>query len=250
MSKRWTEDEINFLEEKWGVLSIKAIANNLGRTIDAVKTKTQKLGYVDAKLSLDGITICKLAQALNISYAIISKHWIPEHAFPAKTKVFAISNKVKYVTYSDFWKWAEKNKSHINFARVEEGILGEEPAWVKEKRKADTLNIERRLKLPWSQEETRKLINLVRLQKYTYPEMEKILLRSEAAIKRKLRDLKIPDRPIGMNKKKWTKEQISTAIDMLNKGYGLNTIGEKIGKTSLSVRGKFERMGIKVGQAM
>lgn len=45
------------------------------------------------------------------------------------------------------------------------------------------------------------------------------------------------------NSVKYTKEEVQTIIKMFNQGYGLNTIAEKIGKNTLGVRGKLERMG-------
>ena len=39
----------------------------------------------------------------------------------------------------EWWEWAEKNRDLLDFSIFEEKILGEEPAWAKEKRKHDTM---------------------------------------------------------------------------------------------------------------
>ena len=42
--RNWSLEELQYLEEKWGVTSIPAIAKHLGRTINSVKCKATKLG--------------------------------------------------------------------------------------------------------------------------------------------------------------------------------------------------------------
>jgi DNA-binding NarL/FixJ family response regulator len=83
---------------------------------------------------------------------------------------------------------------------------------------------------------------MVNSQKYTYPEIAERLKRSEAAIKRKLYDLGAKN-PKQTKKRLWTPEQEQLIISMYNQGYGLNTIAQKVGKSALAVRGKFERLG-------
>ena len=46
-------------------------------------------------------------------------------------------NRFRVIDIEDFWKWAEKNKSLLDFSRFDKYTLGAEPDWVDEKRKAD-----------------------------------------------------------------------------------------------------------------
>lgn len=245
LAKNWTKEEVDYLQEYWGVKSIKSIAKKLNRSVNAVKIKAQKIGLVDPRFSFDGITVNQLAIALKEDYRKV-KNWIKVHDFPVKKRIFAIENRVLIVTYQDFWKWAESHKQLLSFDRLEENLLGPEPAWVKEKRKADIANKVKPHNEPWSKNDDAKLLNLVQAYKYTYPEIAKILQRTETAIKRRLYDLGIKARPVRLNNHiKWTDEETETILDMFNKGYSFRAIAEKVGKSELAVRGKFERMGFK-----
>lgn len=44
LRKWWTEEEINYLEEKWGNMPVKAIAKNLSRSVKSVKIKAARIG--------------------------------------------------------------------------------------------------------------------------------------------------------------------------------------------------------------
>jgi hypothetical protein len=241
-SRKWTQEELDYLEDKWGVISIKAIAKNLNRSFSAIKLKANRIGLDDARNHIDGLTLLQLAKAINTEYNTI-KYWIKNKGFPVRHKVTSKTQKFKYLTYKDFWKWCEEHKDLINLARFEKGAIGEEPDWADEKRKADALNIQMKYKTSWTKEEELKLISLVKLQKYTYPELVKILNRSEHAIKRKLHDLNIPDRPVSIDtRRKWTDKELSLLVKLREKGYGENTIAELIGRSGIAVRGKLERM--------
>ena len=137
--KRWTSEEIDFLQENYGTKSLKAIANNLGRSISSVKNKANRLGLGDAKLHFDGITIRLLMELLNVEYGVM-KDWINNHDLPVVIKVFAIKKRIKCINLNRFWKWAETHKELINFAELEPLILGKEPEWVDKKRAYDKYN--------------------------------------------------------------------------------------------------------------
>ena len=44
LSRTWTDEEVDYLEDKWGNISIPIIAKNLGRTVKAIKSKAYKIG--------------------------------------------------------------------------------------------------------------------------------------------------------------------------------------------------------------
>lgn len=241
----WTAAELEFLEEKWGVLSIKAIAKHLNRSIEGVRIKAQRTGLSDARFSGDGITLNQLAKALNTEYSVL-KYWCRHNGFPAKPKVFAISNRVLVVQYHDFWKWAESHKNLINLARLEPGLLGPEPAWTKEKRRFDELSYQKIKVRVWTAADDSKLRSMVNAYRYTYPEIARTLKRSESAVKRRLLDLGIKARPVRLNNHtKWTDEEVGLLLELFHKGCGYNTMAEKLGKSELGIRGKLERMNIR-----
>ncbi|UQD52329.1 hypothetical protein C0971_10125 [Bacillus methanolicus] len=246
--RKWTDEEVKFLETRWGSMSIKNIAARLGRSIPSVKNKAQRLGLIDPRLSFDGITINQLAQAINVSHSQI-RRWIKYYDFPAKWKVFASEAKVRVVRYEDFWKWAEQNKQMIDFSRIEPYVLGPEPDWVKAKRDADFIK-KRKIKKnnydPWTEEEDNILKGMLNAYKYTYPEIAQRLNRSEAGIKRRIQELGLKARPVRLNNHvKYTPEEVKLIEELIDKGHCLEDIASRINKSALGVRGKLERMGYK-----
>lgn len=241
--KKWSPEELEYLENSWGSTSIKGIARKLGRSFNAVKVKAQRIGLSDPREHYDGLTINRLAELLNVDHSIIIT-WINRNGFPAKYKVFAMSAKVLVVTWKDFWKWAEKNKQAIDFSKVEEGYLGPEPDWLAEKRKADQLRNMRVKKSPWTKEEEAILKQMLNAFQYTYSDIAKRLHRSEAAVKRRILDLGIKQRPISKgNHIRYTNEEVEQLVSMYAKGYDIDTIAHRLNKSALGVRGKLERMG-------
>lgn len=246
MAKRyWTKEEEEYLESRWGVNSIKSIAKKLERTVNAVKLKARRMGLIDARFCIDGITINQLMIALNMDFKKANR-WIDKLEFPVKSKVLCRQARVRYVDYEGFWKWAESNKREINWARVEKNILGVEPKWVDEWRRKDYYNrLKKRMHNdPWTKEEDNRLTNMLNAYKYTYTDISRVLNRTEGAIKRRMIDLNLRQRPVRRKARLWTDEETKTLVFMYKQGYGLHEIGEKLDKTALAVRGKLERMEI------
>lgn len=241
--KKWTQEELDFLEEKWGVLSKKLIAKKLNRSLNSVIVKAVRLGlgrYINAR---DEITLNLLINTLGYknSYSWVSKKF-ENHNIPIK-KMKIIDKSVKMVNINEFWKWAEKNKEILNFANFEEGALGKEPVWVKEKRNIDknSLNKINRNRL-WTKYEEQLLISKVKSMRYTYEELSKEFNRTEGAIKSRLNKLQTSYRPLERDRHIiWTEEENNTLLQMYKEGYGANQIARKINKSEFSVK---ERVGI------
>ncbi|MCH5201543.1 MAG: hypothetical protein J1F60_11365, partial [Oscillospiraceae bacterium] len=93
--KGWKTEELEYLQDNWGTVSIPGIAKHLGRSIDAVKLKAQRIGLGRHLHSGVLLTLNQLCNAFgkNITYKV--KHrWIPA-GLPVKyqksiTKRFAM----------------------------------------------------------------------------------------------------------------------------------------------------------------
>lgn len=246
--KSWSEEELQYLEESWGVLKRGTIAKKLGRSVNAVMLKAQRLGLGDPLTHIDGITISQLSQVLNTHYGII-KNWMNKYGMPARQKTVAREQKVWVISYQDFWEWAEKNKHMLDFSRLERLALGPEPDWVEEKRKADQVkkfHIPKPHNTPWSKDEDAKLIWMLEQYKYTYPEIAAELKRSQGAVKRRILDLGLKARPVRLpNHNKYTLEEERLLVELLEKGYCFEEIASRMSRSALGVRGKAERLGYK-----
>lgn len=239
----WTKEEVEYLQDQWGVTSIKGMSTRLGKSINAVKLKAQRIGLSDARMNFDGITVCQLGKALGREYSTM-KNWINRYGMPAKRKLFAQSARVLVIAYSDFWKWAEKHKELLNLAKMEPGTIGPEPEWAKVKRKADQLRSQKTWQsVDWTPAEDQRLAQILKTE-ITYPELARMFNRSESSIKRRIHDLNLKMRPVRLNNLiKYTPDEVQTLLRMAQEGYSYETIGAVLGKSALGVRGKLERMG-------
>lgn len=146
--------------------------------------------------------------------------------------------KYSYVNLDEFWKWAKSNKSLVNFAHMEENILGEEPEWVKEKRKMDLIDpgkVNHNKK--WSDEDNARLTADLKTYRYTYKELSEKYNRTQAAVKRQIYNLGISERPIPLdNHIKWTTSENQQLRKLVGKGYSSASIAKVIKKSELSIK--------------
>lgn len=241
--RKWTNEELKYLESSWGNISIPSIANKLNRSVNAVNVKAHKIGLGNFIEQGDYITFHQLINTLGLqpSSQYLEQRLVKLN-FPFKTKKI-ISKRIKIVYLDEFWKWCKNNKNKISFANFEKNALGLEPEWVDDKRKADAINpTKRNGKRLWTKEDEKLLIQLTKSCKYTYRDLAKRFNRTENAIKRKLYDLKVPYRPVPLNNHiKWTKEENTKMLELYNKGFDTHYIATVLGKTQLSISDRLKR---------
>lgn len=241
MCKTWSKDEVMILEEYWEKSSIPNIAKRLGRTVYSVRNKAYRIGLSDHLHSSEHITINQLIKALGrSSYSYFMHSFVGNRAMPIKYKK-SINMEYKVISLDDFWKWAKRHRSFVDFSKMQEGALGKEPKWVNEQRKADQRYAMYK-KTPWTPDEDALLESLLATYKYTYRDLSIRIKRTEGAIKRRVLDLNIKMRPVKDNVKIWTKEEADILIDMAARGYKPEIIAEYIDRSALSIRGKLERI--------
>ena len=240
----WTNEEIEYLEESWGNKSLPAIAKHLNRSVEGVRQKATKLhlGRV-----LDGgeyVTFNQLVKSVtggSNSHTYHLTSWVKNRSFPIRTKRVK-DNTFRIVYIDEFWKWAEKNRSFIDFSKMEPLILGKEPDWVPEQRKRDFEAFSLQRKDAWSPEEDSRLKLLLKQQRYGYAELSQMLNRSAGAIQRRCNDLGIKDRPVKAENHGasavWTEEMYEVVANGIREGESYTSIGLKIGKSEKAIRGK------------
>lgn len=243
-NKKWTFEECSYLEDKWGVLSIPTIAATLGRTVNAVKVKAQKMELGRHLHCGTEITLNELANALGKgkSYSWLLNRWT-RNGLPIKYKK-SINKRYRVIDIDDFWKWAEFHRDIIDFSKFEINMLGKEPEWVNEKRRAD-IAAARYKRTPWTTEDDNNLISLLNSYKYSYRDISERLRRTEGAIKRRVLDLGLKQRPLKAdNNRLWKEDEVKLLINLRNKGYSPEVISERFGGTrsALAIRGKLERL--------
>ncbi|MBP3677410.1 MAG: hypothetical protein J6I97_03600, partial [Agathobacter sp.] len=239
-ARNWTKEEDDYLLEKWGSVSVKHIAKRLNRSENAIIVRKNRLGLGKFLEHGEYLTwnqlIIALGKGNTDSYKMIS--WVENRGFPLHTQRVN-QNTFKVVYLDEWWEWAERNRDLLDFSKFEENMLGEEPAWVKVKRKHDVEKKQKYISTPWTKAEDSRLIRLVQKQQYTYSELSAMLRRTNGAIQRRLCDLGVADRPVKAdNHIKWNKADLQQLGYLIERGYGYDLIAEELGKSSKAIRGK------------
>ncbi len=243
-NKTWTDKEKAYLAENWGTVSVPTLCKNLGRSKNSIYAEKNRLGLGTFCDAGDYITLNQLLEAFlgdNYSYSYKETSWIKNRGLPVHSKT-VVEKRVRVIYIDEFWQWAEKNRSFLDFSRLEPFMLGEEPQWVAEQRRKDFAARSAEKKSPWSKAEDEKLIMLLRQHKYGYLELSKVLNRTAGAIQRRCCDLGIKERPVKADTHgkdaAWTDEDYSKLAQGIKNGTSYGEIGKTIGKSEKAVRGK------------
>lgn len=242
--KVWTPEEEQYLEEHWGSVSIPGIAKKLNRTVNAIKIRAFRLGLGGVLDAGDYVSFNQLMLTItdnSQSYSYQMQSWVKNRGLPVHTKrVDKCTWRVVYL--DEFWKWAEKHRSFIDFSKLEPLALGKEPDWVPEQRRKDFQAFSLQRKDPWTPEEDQRLQHLLKQHKYGYAELSEILRRSEGAIVRRCRDLGLKERPVRADNhgkdSVWTEERFRILADGIRHGDSYPMIGKAVGRSEKAVRGK------------
>ena len=140
--RRWSAEDEEYLCENWGTISIPTLASNLGRTEKGIKVRANRLGLGAALESGDYITFNQLMHALQGTHvhAYTLKSWVKNRGMPVHYKRVN-KNRFRVVYIDEFWEWAEKHRSFIDFSKMERFALGAEPKWVNEQRGKDAKTV-------------------------------------------------------------------------------------------------------------
>ena len=242
--KRWTPEDEEILCECWGTMTVAGLCKKLNRSKNAVMVKVNRLGLPPYLESGEYITMRQLILALGYSGSSDSykiKSWIQNRGFPVRNKRHT-KKVVRVVLLDEFWKWAEKNRSFLDFSKMEPLALGEEPDWLAEQRRKDFKAYALQRKEPWIVDEDSRLKMLLKQHKYGYAELSEMLRRSTGAIQRRCTDLGLKERPVKADNRgpdaTWTEDDFSILADGIQNGDSYMLIGQVLGKSEKAVRGK------------
>lgn len=242
-SRTWTAQELEYLDSNWGYVSLPSMANRLNRTVEAIKIKASRLGLGSVLMGGDYITLNQLIIALSghKESSYLRKSWVENRGLPVhKKRVDKCWFNVVYI--DEFWQWAEKHRSFIDFSKMEPLALGKEPEWVVEQRKKDYRALSLQRKDTWSPAEDSKLLYLLGQQKYGYLELSKMLNRSAGAIQHRCLDLGTKLRPVKADNhgedSAWTDKDYQTLCAGIKNGDSYGALSELIGKSEKAIRGK------------
>lgn len=242
MRRKWTQEEVDYLRNAWGNVSVKNITKHLSRSVYSVLNKVNKL-KLGAFLSCGDryVTLSYLSEAVygnQSSGGYIKISWAQNRGLPLHT-ICRQKEKFEVVYIDEFWEWAYKNQSFLNFSKFEKYYLGVEPDWVDKKRRADIRHSHKYITSPWTAVEDERLKKFLAEHKYSYRELSILLNRTEGAIQRRILDLDIKERPVKAdNHIKWTESEYTMLGEMIKNGYSYELISEKISKSVKAIRGR------------
>lgn len=244
LGRKWTAAEEEYLKENWGQVSFENLSKKLNRSVAAIQVRVNRIGLAPFLESGDYVTLCQLIIAVTGSYTGYSykmRSWVKNRDLPVHKKRRGKSS-IRIVYLDEFWKWAEKNRSFLDFSKMEPHALGQEPAWVAEQRHKDYRAFAVQRKDPWTPAEDDRLKRLLKHQKYGYAELSNILHRSAGAIQRRCTDLGLKERPLKADNhgagSVWTQEHFDILANGIRNGDSYTQIGQVLGKSEKAVRGK------------
>ena len=185
----WTDEEVNLMQDLWGTYTIPQIAKRLNRSVHAVKVKSTRLGLGRFVNSSQYLTANQVANLLHVDIHAVTDVWIP-NGLRFKWKAPAGGRKFRHIRMEDLTEWLRNNPDRWDSRRVELFALGQEPDWLKEKRKADILLPANRRK-KWTPEEDARLVALFRRGGKTYAEIGQEMNRSAESVERRVSRLDV-----------------------------------------------------------
>lgn len=242
MRRNWTTEEVEYLTSAWGNVSVKNITKHLSRSVYSVLNKVNKL-KLGAFLSCGDryVTLSYLSEAVygnQSSGGYIKISWAQNRGLSLHT-ICRQKEKFEVVYIDEFWEWAYKNQSFLNFSKFEKYYLGVEPDWVDKKRRTDIRHSHKFITSPWTAVEDERLKKFLAGHKYSYRELSILLNRTEGAIQRRILDLGIKERPVKANNHiKWTAEEIKKLGEMIKSGYKYEEMSDVLDKSAKAIRGR------------
>lgn len=240
MNRMWTKQELDFLQDKWGVLSIPKIAEKLNRSVYAVKLKACRMhlgAFIDNSnyVSLRSVIIGAFKSDYMDTFKIWEQRGIPVHYKRINAK------SIRTINLDEFWDWAKNNVEIIRFERLDRNALGKEPEWVDEVRKSKYKSIV--CNGEWTNNDDTVLQRMALSGRYSIDELAKRFARSEAAVYRRLYDLCLDGTLLKRNTpKQWADDEIEQMLLCRANGMSFERIGELLGRSAYSCRGKYQSL--------
>lgn len=233
MSKvMWTEDQIEYLGNVWGITCIKTIAKKLKRTESAIILKAKRIGLGGVRSTGEFLTANGVAKIMGVDLHTVTDYWIAKCSLHGIKKALK-KQEIYRIRIEELIKWLEKNKDKWDSRKVEEYSLGVEPEWLKEKRKKDVLLPENK-NAKWTKEEDNLLISYTKLGK-KQKEIGEILGRSVSSIQHRIKRLKEKGKIYANYSIPWTKEEDKILISMDRKNKTDKEIAWELGREKLNV---------------
>lgn len=188
----WTQKELDYIQEVWGQKTIPQIARKLGRSINAVRIKANRLGYTGQKWYGEMMSARKVSELLGIDVHTVCDYWIPKCGLKGVKKRLGESEKTAtIIMFEDLLQWLETHQDLWDSRRLELYALGMEYDWLVAKRKLDAQQLPVRKGQKWTLQEDARLVAMFRRGNMTYAEIAAELSRPVSGIGHRLHRLDV-----------------------------------------------------------
>lgn len=186
-NKPWTYADEQELLNRLGDTTIPRIATSLGRSIESVIRKLERLGYYDKAVETGAFRTYELADVIGVDPTTILR-WIKEESLPAH-RYYSEGKHDKrkryhYVFPHEFWKWAKKNNSLINFHKLQRDVLLPEPEWLNEAIQNEKKAA--RTQAYWTADEDKQIFDMFYNKGMTQESIGRYIGRSRRAVQKRL----------------------------------------------------------------
>lgn len=187
----WKPEELEYLQEVWGQKTIPQIARKLGRSVNAVKVKSYRMGLGGQKWYGEMMSGRKVSELLGVDVHTVCDLWIGKCGLKGARKRLGNSQKTTtIILFEDLLEWLKEHQDLWDSRRVEPYALGMEYDWLKEKRAADAMLPERK-KQKWTREEDARLVAMFRKGNMTYAQMGDELGRPASGVEHRLKRIDV-----------------------------------------------------------
>lgn len=213
--KRWTMEEIEYLEDNWGFVTLETLVRNLQRTESGIFGQVRRLGLGKSQYA-GGLfyTPNQLADILRKCHKEI--YQLCEIGEIKVRKKRLIKERAYQISLDSILEFLRDNPDKWDSRNVEEYAFGIEPDWMKEKRKKD-------LEIPkhhrrWTREEENQLIRYANLG-YEMKYIADIFGRTIHAIYRRTQELREQGRLKPTKRMKyWDDKEINLMLQLEKEG--------------------------------
>lgn len=195
--KGYTEDDLNYLYDVWGELTLNAIAKHLGRTVKGVISIAEKVGLGGYLYTETYLTTGQAADIIGVDYTTII-YWIKKDLIKARLRKI-YKKKIYLIDPQDFKNFLKNNQDKWSYSKLNNTIFNENEQWLQEKRLKERDNIFFNTGSHWTVKQENELIDLIG-EGYSCREISFILNRTYESIRRK-RDQLINEGKLARNTK-------------------------------------------------
>jgi len=185
-TKNWTKEEIEYLNENWGMVTLSYLSKRLKRTMIGVVLKAKRMGFGPSSRADEYITAGQVAVLLSVDGHTVER-WIKKYNLKTTRKVLLFKTRFYLVKLPDLCKWLKNNQDKFDSRRIELYSLGHEPPWLKMKRIKDKELAKNRFKI-WTKLEVQRLI--INYKNMRYRKIAQLLDRSYASVDKKVHRLR------------------------------------------------------------